>query len=44
MRDAGYTYEELARSKLERELHTTYIVEAKKAKTLVAKLSRLANA
>ena len=51
MRDAGYTYEELARFKIERELRTSYIVAAKKAKTfakaskvLVAKLPRLANA
>ena len=29
-----YTYEELARLKIESELRTTYIIEAKKAKTL----------
>ena len=43
-----YTYEELAQLKIERELRTSYIVEAKKAETfaraLVAKLPRLANA
>jgi hypothetical protein len=46
-----YTYEELARSKIERELRAAYIVETKKAKTftksskvLMAKLPKLADA
>ena len=51
LRGAGTLMKNLLNLKIERELRTSYIVEAKKAetfakasKTLVAKLPRLANA